>query len=308
MHNVNTAKSSASAKRRRDFISPRELARALGVSESSVKRWVDDGELRAARTTGGHRRVAVAEAVRFIRATGTPVADSDLLFGDQTVRFPARASAASAEMLAIALVDALAEDDHAAASGAIVGAFVSGWSLAALADGPIRTAMRRIGELWHHSRDGIVVEHRAVDTVIQSIARIRTFIPTPPPGAPIALGGAPSGDPYLLPSLLAAAVLADQGFRDRNLGPDTPFATMLDASRRYQTRVVWVSMSVNADDERRVRNDIEHLADELSRTGTQLIVGGRALSPAPYGSPSIVRCETLGELAAYARGLIAQAG
>jgi len=37
-------------------LSPRELAEALGVSESSLKRWVDAGKIAASRTEGGHRR------------------------------------------------------------------------------------------------------------------------------------------------------------------------------------------------------------------------------------------------------------
>jgi len=56
------------------LLSPRELADALGVSESSLKRWVDAGKITAARTEGGHRRIALQEAVRFIRETGAPLA------------------------------------------------------------------------------------------------------------------------------------------------------------------------------------------------------------------------------------------
>src|SRR5574338_1107356 len=60
-------------------LSPRERADALGVSESSLKRWVDAGKIVAFRTEGGHRRIAVSEAVRFIRATHAPVARPELL-------------------------------------------------------------------------------------------------------------------------------------------------------------------------------------------------------------------------------------
>src|SRR5690242_3719305 len=60
-------------------LSPRDLADALGVSESSLKRWVDAGKLAAFRTEGGHRRIAVSEALRFIRETGAPVARPELL-------------------------------------------------------------------------------------------------------------------------------------------------------------------------------------------------------------------------------------
>jgi excisionase family DNA binding protein len=51
-------------------LSPRELAAAVGVSESSLKRWADEGRVKVARTAGGHRRIELAEAVRFIRQSG----------------------------------------------------------------------------------------------------------------------------------------------------------------------------------------------------------------------------------------------
>ena len=49
------------------LLSPRELADAIGVSESSIKRWVDGGLIGATKTAGGHRRIPINEAVRFLR-------------------------------------------------------------------------------------------------------------------------------------------------------------------------------------------------------------------------------------------------
>jgi hypothetical protein len=43
-----------------------------------VKRWVDDGKIRALHPSG-HRRILLGEAVRFVRATRSPVARPDLL-------------------------------------------------------------------------------------------------------------------------------------------------------------------------------------------------------------------------------------
>jgi excisionase family DNA binding protein len=45
----------------------REVARMLGVTVQTVQRWVDAGVLRAWRTAGGHRRLAVDSVEDFIR-------------------------------------------------------------------------------------------------------------------------------------------------------------------------------------------------------------------------------------------------
>ncbi|MEO7732315.1 MAG: helix-turn-helix domain-containing protein, partial [Kofleriaceae bacterium] len=61
------------------LLSPHDLAAALGVSESSLKRWIDAGRIRATRTEGGHRRVSIADALAFVRETHAPVARPELL-------------------------------------------------------------------------------------------------------------------------------------------------------------------------------------------------------------------------------------
>lgn len=55
-----------------DHYSPKQVAERLGVSESSVKRWLDQGVVPVLRTAGGHRRISeesVEELLRQLKAT-----------------------------------------------------------------------------------------------------------------------------------------------------------------------------------------------------------------------------------------------
>ena len=49
------------------LLSPAEFAEAIGVSESSVRRMADSGELRIFKTKGGHRKIPLDEAIRYTR-------------------------------------------------------------------------------------------------------------------------------------------------------------------------------------------------------------------------------------------------
>lgn len=62
-----------------ELLSPRQVAVALGVSESSLKRWCDRGMLPTRRTAGGHRRVPLDGVLTFLRETGQDLVRPDVL-------------------------------------------------------------------------------------------------------------------------------------------------------------------------------------------------------------------------------------
>ena len=281
-------------------LSPRDLGRALGVSESSVKRWVDDGVLAALRTAGGHRRIAVTEAVRFVRRSGALVVRPDLIVeagrASAVAPFDTVASARMADQLFALLND----DDAAAARALLLALYVSGWPVAAICDGPIRIAMERIGTLWEHGEAGITIEHLATDTCLRALSEIRALLGPPEDDAPEAIGGAPEGDPYILPSMAAATVLADLGYRVHNLGPNVPTPVLDQAAIRYRPRIVWLAISVTGNPAR-FDPAMGALAARLARQGATLIVGGRG-APSVPPTRGLLRIHAMAELAAFAQG------
>jgi excisionase family DNA binding protein len=50
------------------YFSTRQVAEALLVSESSIKRWCDRGEIETVKTLGGHRRISEVALERFLEA------------------------------------------------------------------------------------------------------------------------------------------------------------------------------------------------------------------------------------------------
>jgi excisionase family DNA binding protein len=278
-------------------LSPREFAEAIGASESSVKRWVDSGDITAARTSGGHRRIPRSEAVRYIREAGLDVLRPERL-GLVELLSPADRQGGAAS-----LYEALRRGERARAIGLIESAFVAGRPVAWVFDHLLHESLADIGTLWEHGKEGIFIEHRAIDICLHAIARLRDLLPEIPADAPRAIGAAPSGDPYLLPSQMVAAVLHEGGWQAINLGPDTPLDVLARGAEAHDARLVWLSCSSEAAAGNLARN-IPAFADELACKGRQLMAGGRAWPELPRKArPSLVHMDTLTELEAYARGL-----
>jgi excisionase family DNA binding protein len=282
-------------------LSPKDFAAALGVSESSVKRWVDDGQIRALRTPGGHRRIAVSEAIRFVRATAAPLPRPDLL-GLRELRSRSVASASDLGDVGEAFHLALVEGRALEARALIVQAFVAGASAAVLCDGPLRSALTRIGDLWHHDQAGVFVEHRATAIVVEVLSLLRTLLVLEE-GAPRAVGCAPAGDPYAIPTLAVATVLASEGFDVTNLGPETPMLSLVLAVERVKPKLVWVSAST-APGAEAVLAGLESVQRAAHDIGATIAIGGRSFETDLYRlPPEVFHCRAAAELAAFARGL-----
>jgi excisionase family DNA binding protein len=286
----------------KSLLTPKELAEVIGASESSLRRWVDGGRIRKSRTTGGHRRIPLAEAVRFIRESGATVVRPEIL--GLTDLVSARGGGVAVGVGdEEQLFEALRAGDARMARGLVLSWYLSGRGLAELFDGPVRGAMRRVGELWRHDARGILVEHRATEICAGTVDRLGELLPEADGGAPLAVGGAPEGDPYVLPTRMAGMVLGEAGLGEVNFGANTPVELLGAEAVRRRARLVWLSVSFVADD-KRLRGAVGRLAGALAEQRIDLVVGGvHAADVVPRTGGNVRVIESMGELAAFARGL-----
>jgi MerR family transcriptional regulator, light-induced transcriptional regulator len=281
------------------YISTMQAANALGVSISTVKRWVDDGILPAHRTAGGHRKILRAEVLALSRQGELPHRDLTSLSFASLGNEPL-----DLHSISTALHAAVLRGDGTEVSALIGRAYLSGVAIETLSDQVIAPVMTQVGHEWETARIEVWNEHRGTQLAAGALYELKVKLEArAEPKRPVAIGGTPQGDPYLLASLLAQLVLLDAGWEAVNLGPNTPLASLTSAMRELRPRLVWLSVSYLENSVEFLRSYRE-LYQAAEKSGVAVAVGGQALvGPIRSAMPYTTYGDGLNHLAAFARTL-----
>jgi len=276
-------------------LSPLQLARALGVGESTVKRWIDRGRISAERTPGGHRRIPFPVALHFARSFRRDLEDPGAL-----------GLALAEEPTPEAFVRLLERGNPEAAVALFERLYASGLPAAALADRWIAPAMQQIGHGWEEGALAVTTEHRASSLVVRglhALLRARPRLPREAEALPLAQVAALSGDPYVLPGLCAELVLGEAGYRVSNFGTDTPVDALARAVRADRPALLAISLSVASAPALTALQRSE-LRSACREADAALVLGGRAVTPEVVDAfGATAWCRSMAELAEVAHRL-----
>ena len=281
------------------YVNTTQVAKALGVSVSTVKRWVDDGILPAHKTAGGHRKLLRADVLELVRRGDLPHTDLSHLTNERRRSHPVDAAKISDD-----LYRHLSAGDEMQVKAMVLGAFRRGISIEDLADRAIGPAMVRIGVDWEMKRIDVMEEHRASEICASALYELKASLEDRAgKNRPRAVGGAPERDYSILPSLLAQMVLMDAGWDAINLGPNTPIRSFGIALQELRPRLLWLSVC-HLDDEEEFVTGYRELYKLAEKSGVAVAVGGRALvEPLRSRIPYTTYGDGMGHLAAFARTL-----
>lgn len=252
-----------------ELLSPKQVANSIGVSESSLKRWCDQGVITTEKTPGGHRRIRVREVVRFLREQSHP------LVHPETLGLPTGTGRRTAPLEGSqgALLDTLEAGDHSGVRQVVLDHYLAGASLLELCERLLAPTLYAIGDRWECGATEVYQERRACESVNRVLFELRSFLPPADPLAPVAMGGSPPGDHYRLATLMVELVLAEEGWNATSLGSSLPFTTLAAAAQRHEPQLFWLSISYVHDADELTRGFAEFLR---ATPGTMpVVVGGR---------------------------------
>lgn len=254
------------------LLSPKQVAEAIGASESSLKRWCDQGLIQTVKTAGGHRRIPVQEALRFAREQNHSVVEPRILAMPASEDRKARRVEGCAERL----TEALLTDNEAASHAIVFDLFLAGQPVSLIFDEVIAVAFRTIGEKWECHEADVYQERCSCQVMLRVLHELRAKQVSPERDL-VALGATIEGDQYSLPVTMSEIVLRSVGWNARLLGSSIPFDSMINAVKRHEPGLFWLSVSFIPDEADFIRG-FNRLFEAASKINTAIVVGGRGLT------------------------------
>lgn len=256
----------------KDLLSPKQVARAIGVSESSLKRWCDTGKIPSVRTAGGHRRLPIAGVMSFLKSRDMPLVSPELLGLPSATGTGERTTDRSREQL----LEGLIAGDEDRCRRILLDLYVAGFRVSRIGDDVLSPALAEIGKAWGCGELELYEERRSCEIALRILHELRRTI-APPTNGPVAIGGTMSGDFYVLPTTLVELTLRECGWQATSLGTSLTAETLVSAIATTRPRLVWLSASF-IEDEQRFIDACEKLQEAAGNVGAAFVVGGRELT------------------------------
>ncbi len=256
----------------KELLSPKQVARAIGVSESSLKRWCDLGLIETVRTAGGHRKLPIGDVIRFLRERKHDIICPEVL--GMPVRSPQ--SEIGLQKGRMSFTEALLDGNETLAWRIVFDLYMAKHSISVICDEVICGGFEEITNRVTCGTADVYQERRSCQFTQRILYELRRAQPEPD-SAWKACGGTLDGDACSLLTNMAELVLRHAGWDAVSLGVSIPPASMVRAIIDTKPRLVWVCVSHIEDCEKFVR-EFKQLSDAAEAAGAAIAVGGHALT------------------------------
>ena len=275
-------------------ISPRQVARAIGVSESTLKRWCYRGLIPMLKTAGGHRRLAVSDVIAFLRESGHEIAHPELLGLPAAVGRTQWTLDRAREQFLQSLINGHRE----VANEVITDLHVAGHTIPAIFDAVIAAAFHELGKRWACGDIAVYEERRACEICMSILRELRPrLLESRQSRTQTAIAATLENDIYTLPVTMVELVLADAGWNATSLGSNLPVQTLVEATNKIAPALFCLSVS-HFEDQGEFLAQLEQLSSAARLNNCRLIVGGQAVMVQDIDSAlNIEYCQSFGKLA-----------
>jgi MerR family transcriptional regulator, light-induced transcriptional regulator len=218
--------------------SPKEIAKALDVSQASIKRWVDKGLIEAEKTAGGHRRISLQSLKSYLDTNNKHLVNPDVL-DLPTGRLKSKIK----DSLDI-LVEELKQCNDSRVRALIYDLYLSGTSPNELFDQLIKPSIKAIKLSFVEGQLDDFQEKRSLQICQRLLFGFEQYFDPPHQEAPHALLGTLSSDQNTLEIQMLEVCLRVKGMRTEFLGSELDTSSYQRALKLLKPQVLALGFSV----------------------------------------------------------------
>ncbi len=258
----------------KSILSTSAVARLFNVTETTVKRWADEGTLKCQKTPGGHRKFEIRNVVDFAEKNNFEPAGVLAISGYEGLDSNIQVAVLGRDfpVLVAGYVRRALEAEGSGLFPFLAYLYQHCIQLWELHDRVIRPAMHEIGELWSRGEIGIDLEHRTSYETLEALAKLQNQIRIKPPSGRSVLCATLGDESHEIGLRCASYLFESEGWESRYLGSRIPSEAVCSAIGQWRPNVVCLSLTRGRGAD--LRSDIRRVAAAAGNAGAVVLAGG----------------------------------
>lgn len=255
-----------------NIFSSKQVANILGVNESSIKRWTNNGELKCFKTPGGHRKFKKDDIKSFAKRYSIKIENTlfDSRITDEKSNF------IDYDKVNELLLRKLFNHSEEEIFDFIYSLLNNGIEPIELFDDVISKVMTKIGMMWERNEIGVEVEHIASCKLINVLIRIEKELKNSSNGNKV-ICSTLGNELHEIPVLVLKIMLSYYGWRVIYPGVNLPKKSLIKLINENKPDLVCLSLMF-IDNSNKSAADIKEIHSVCKKANSKLVVGGNSLS------------------------------
>ncbi len=260
----------------KNFLSTKEVAALLNITETTVKRWAEAGKIPCSKTIGGHRKFAFNEILKFAEDNSFSITGiippplstkqiKNLEYGVYTKNYHLIADIFKVEAL---------QGDKAGLENLLLYLYRNHIPFTTIIDEVVHPALSRIGELWQEKLIDIDQEHLASTAVKEALIKLSSVLFHKPNHNVNALCACVEGELHDIGITAISYALEIEGITVTNLGIDTPFQSLKNFIKKNKPQLVCLSATAPNIPEHKFKEAVRDIAKFTHSYNGKIICGG----------------------------------
>lgn len=257
------------------YISTREVAAMLSVTETTVKRWTDSKRLKCIKTLGGHRKYVLKDIEDFAGKNNIPISGVTAPLSKEQFKKAGYAlfSKNMDGVIEVVLEEAL-QGDRDGLFELFIYLTKNRVRFVNLIDEIIQPALEKIGFMWEKNQLSVGDEHLASDTIKTALSRLFVHLPRQKKKNIKVVCACSEGEYHDIGIQALAYELELSGYTMHYLGANTPFRSINTIIKKEKPLYVFLSTTSPTVSDAEIFRNIKRIEQICKENDSKLILGG----------------------------------